>query len=64
MQIEERALISGLIRTLNLPVTEDQIEAWENGSDIQISSKLNYLLQNVDIKSDIDYNDDIDYFSD
>ena len=64
MQIQERALISGIIRTLNLPVTEDQIEAWENGSDIQISSKLNSLLETVDIKSDIDYNDDIDYFSD
>jgi len=64
MQIQERALISGIIRTLNLPVTEDQIEAWENGSDIQISSKLNRLLENVDIKSDIDYNEDIDYFSD
>jgi hypothetical protein len=64
MQIEERALISGLIRTLNLPVTEDQIEAWENGSDIQIASKLNTLLENVDIKSDIDYNEGIDYFSD
>jgi hypothetical protein len=64
MQIEERALISGLIRTLNLPVTEDQIEAWENGSDIQIASKLNTLLENVDIKSDVDYNEDIDYFSD
>jgi hypothetical protein len=64
MQIEERALISGLIRTLNLPVTEDQIEAWENGSDIQIASKLNTLLENVDIKYDIDYNEGIDYFSD
>jgi len=64
MEIAARTLISGIIRTLNLPVTEDQIEAWENGSDIQIASKLNCLLQNVDIKSDIDYNDDIDYFSD
>jgi hypothetical protein len=64
MQIEERALISGLIRTLNLPVTEDQIEAWENGSDIQIASKLNTLLENVDIEYNIDYNEDIDYFSD
>lgn len=64
MQIQERALISGLIRTLKFPVSEDQIEAWENGSDIQISPKLNSFLENIDINSDIDYNDDIDYFSD
>lgn len=62
--LQERALISGLIRTLKLPVTEDQIETWENGSDIQIPFKLNSLLENVDIDSDIDYNEDIDYFSD
>jgi len=35
MLIERRSLISGLIRTLDLPVTEAQIEAWENGALIQ-----------------------------
>lgn len=35
MIIERRSLISGLIRTLDLPVTEEQIEAWENGALIQ-----------------------------
>jgi hypothetical protein len=35
MIIERRSLISGIIRTLDLPVTEEQIEAWENGALIQ-----------------------------
>lgn len=35
MLIERRSLISGVIRTLDLPVTEEQIEAWENGVSIQ-----------------------------
>ena len=35
MLIQRRSLISGLIRTLDLPVTEEQIEAWENGALIQ-----------------------------
>jgi hypothetical protein len=35
MLIERRSLVSGLIRTLDLPVTEEQIEAWENGALIQ-----------------------------
>lgn len=35
MLIERRSLVSGVIRTLDLPVTEDQIEAWEQGMKIQ-----------------------------
>lgn len=35
MLIERRSLISGMIRTLDLPVTEEQIQAWENGMNIQ-----------------------------
>ncbi len=35
MLIQRRSLISGLIRTLDLPVTEEQIEAWENGALIE-----------------------------
>lgn len=35
MQIERRSLVSGLIRTLEIPVTEEQIEAWEKGAKIQ-----------------------------
>ena len=60
----ERSLVSGVIRTLGLPVTEEQIEAWENGSNIKISNQLNSLLLSVDINSDIDYDEGIDYFSD
>lgn len=35
MIIERRSLISGIIRTLDMPVTEEQIKAWENGALIQ-----------------------------
>ena len=35
MIIERRSLISGIIRTLDMPVTEEQIKAWENGVLIQ-----------------------------
>jgi hypothetical protein len=35
MIIERRSLFSGIIRTLDLPVTEEQIEAWERGELIQ-----------------------------
>lgn len=35
MLIERRSLVSGVIRTLELPVTEEQIEAWERGMKIQ-----------------------------
>lgn len=35
MLIERRSLVSGVLRTLDLPITEDQIEMWENGALIQ-----------------------------
>ncbi len=35
--ITKRSLVSGLIRTLDIPVTEDQIDAWERGSPIQVA---------------------------
>ena len=35
MEITRRSLYSGIIRTLDLPVTEEQIEAWEGGLNIQ-----------------------------
>lgn len=35
MLVECRSLLSGIIRTIDLPVTEEQIEAWENGAKIQ-----------------------------
>ena len=35
MIIERRSLISGIIRTLDMPVTEEQIKAWENGALIK-----------------------------
>lgn len=35
MLIERRSLVSGVLRTLDLPITEDQIEMWENGALVQ-----------------------------
>ena len=35
MLIERRSLVSGVLRTLDLPITEDQIEMWENGAKVQ-----------------------------
>ena len=35
MLVESRSLLSGIIRTINLPVTENEIEAWETGVQIQ-----------------------------
>lgn len=35
MLIERRSLLSGIIRTLNMPVTEEQINMWERGMLIQ-----------------------------
>lgn len=35
MLVERRSLLSGIIRTIDLPVTEEEIEAWENGAKIQ-----------------------------
>lgn len=31
MQITRRSIISGVIRTMDLPVTEDQMAAWRSG---------------------------------
>ena len=41
MLVESRLLLSGLIRTIGLPVSEDQIEKWENGT--QIKEAMPYL---------------------
>lgn len=35
MLIERRSLVSGVLRTLDLPITEDQIEMWEGGASVQ-----------------------------
>jgi hypothetical protein len=35
MLIEHRSLITGVLRTLNLPITEEQIEKWESGAFAQ-----------------------------
>lgn len=35
MLIERRSLVSGVLRTLDLPITEDQIEMWESGAKVQ-----------------------------
>lgn len=35
MLIERRSLLSGIIRTLDMPVTEEQINMWERGMLIQ-----------------------------
>jgi hypothetical protein len=34
MLVESRSLLSGLIRTIGLPASEEQIEKWENGTQI------------------------------
>lgn len=35
MLVESRLLLSGLIRTIKLPVSEDQIDKWVNGTQIK-----------------------------
>lgn len=73
--IDNRPLVSGIIRTLHFPVTEDQIEAWERGQSIQEAmptlSKTQrqfIVTEAIDIKYDMlykDYTDDgLDIFSD
>lgn len=79
MLIERRSLVSGVIRTLDLPVTEDQIEAWEQGMKIQdampnlTDSQREFILTGVvDTEWDMLYKEeylpedteDLDYFSD
>ena len=61
MQIE-RSLISGIIRTLNFPVTESQIEIWEQGADIRYSMpNLSDLQVNFILKEMVDINTDSFY---
>lgn len=35
MNVTRKSIYSGEVRTLDLPVTEDQLEAWENGTFAQ-----------------------------
>lgn len=35
MLITRQSLISGIMRTLEVPVTEEQLEAWQSGTYIQ-----------------------------
>lgn len=68
MLIESRTNLSGLIRTIGLPVTEEQIEAWENGVKIQEAmpnlnaSQKHFILQSV-FKNEYD-DEPYEYFSD
>jgi hypothetical protein len=35
MQITRKSLLSGITRTLGIPVTEEQMQAWQDGALIQ-----------------------------
>jgi hypothetical protein len=35
MQITRKSLLSGIVRTLDIPVTEEQMQAWRGGVLIQ-----------------------------
>ena len=35
MKLTRQSLVSGVVRTRELPVTEDQMKAWTNGALIQ-----------------------------
>lgn len=73
MLIERRSLLSGIIRTIDLPVTEEEIEAWENGAKIQeampnLSANEREFIMTGIVQSEWDeaFHDDEDdeYFSD
>lgn len=76
MLIETRSLVSGIIRTLDLSVTETQIEAWESGMNLDSAMpNLTDIERNFIQSSVIDFNmnpvykeyiqeDEFDYFSD
>jgi hypothetical protein len=73
MICERRSLISGIIRTLDLPVTEEQIQAWEQGVSIQeampnlsAAQQLFVLSGTYDSDWESTYEDDepSEYFSD
>lgn len=35
MRIEKRSAVSGVVRVMDLPITEEQLRRWENGELIQ-----------------------------
>lgn len=35
MQITRKSIVSGIVRTLDIPVTEEQMQAWRGGVLIQ-----------------------------
>lgn len=35
MKITRKSILSGITRTLDIPVTEEQMQAWQNGALIQ-----------------------------
>jgi hypothetical protein len=35
MQITRTSILSGITRTLDIPVTEEQMQAWRDGASIQ-----------------------------
>jgi hypothetical protein len=37
MLIERKSILSGKIRTKNIPITEEQMQAWQNGTLIQFA---------------------------
>ncbi len=73
MLIERRSLLSGIIRTIDLPVTEEQIEAWENGVKIQeampnlTATQREFIMTGI-VESEWDEafvdDEDDEYFSD
>lgn len=73
MLIERRSLLSGVLRTLDLPITEEQIERWENGELVQkafpnlTASQREFLMTGItDDEWDAAFAEDEDdeYFSD
>lgn len=72
MKITRRSMMSGVIRTLDLPVTEDQIACWENGMTIQrampnlTDSQREFILTGItdDEWDEAFPEEDDEYFSD
>ncbi len=77
MLFERRSVVSGIVRTLDIDVTDAQIEAWENGRPIDLAmpnisdSEREFILTGITndewdetfAESD-DYDEGDEYFSD
>ena len=77
MLFERRSIVSGIVRTLDINVSEAQIQAWENGHPIDLAmpnisdSEREFILTGITdeewdetFAESEDYNEGDEYFSD